>query len=111
MGPATHALLPRAVHRIQNLVSGSSTVSRLYQVVEIEEVDGKAEGRVNNVVDFSPSGVIAIEAALEDRPQPSRLGFRFTGGRVLLRTLWNGTLSFPYPVPFELLGDNAPAAR
>ena len=89
---------------IQNLVSGSSTVSRLYQVVEIE---GETEGRVNNVVDFSPRGVLAIEADLEDRPQPSRLGFRFTGGRVLLRTLWNGTLSLPYPVPFELLGDNA----
>ena len=26
---------------------------------------------------------------------------------MLLRTLWKGTLSFPYPVPFELLGDNA----
>ena len=75
---------------IQNLVSGSSTVSRLYQVVEIE---GETEGRVNNVVDFSPRGVLAIEADLEDRPLPSRLGFRFTGGRVLLRTLWNGTLS------------------
>lgn len=79
-------------------------MSRLYQVVEIE---GETAGRVNNVVDFSPRGIIAIEADLEDRPQPNRLGFRFTGGRVLLRTLWNGTLSFPYPVPFELLGDNA----
>ena len=43
---------------IQNLVSGSSTVSRLYQVVEIE---GETDGRVNNVVDFSPRGVLAIE--------------------------------------------------
>ena len=25
----------------------------------------------------------------------------------MLRTLWNGTLALPYPVPFELLGDNA----
>ena len=43
---------------IQNLVSGSSTVSRLYQVVEI---GGETDGRVNNVVDFSPRGVLAIE--------------------------------------------------
>lgn len=89
---------------VQNLVSGSSTVSRLYQVVEIA---GETEGRVNNVVDFSPTGVIAIEADLEGRPQPNRLAFRFTGGRVLLRALWNGTLDLPYPVPFDLLGDNA----
>jgi hypothetical protein len=26
---------------------------------------------------------------------------------VLLRALWRGTLSLPYPVPFDLLGDNA----
>ena len=26
---------------------------------------------------------------------------------MLLRSIWNGTLAFPYPVPFELLGDNA----
>ena len=90
---------------IQNLVSGSSAVSRLYQVLELAE-DG-SEGRINNVVDLSPRAVIAIEAALEGRPQPRRLGFRFTGGRVLLRVLWEGTLSLPYPVPFELLGDNA----
>ena len=52
---------------IQNLVSGSSTVSRLYQIVEIE---GETEGRVNNVVDFSPRGVLAIEAA-DPNPSPS----------------------------------------
>jgi hypothetical protein len=90
---------------IQNLVSGSSSVSRLYQVVEFGE-DG-ASGRVNNVVDLSPRAVIAIEAVLEGRPKPCRLAFRFTGGRILLRALWGGALSLPYPVPFELLGDNA----
>ena len=26
---------------------------------------------------------------------------------MLLRALWKGTLALPYPVPFELLGDNA----
>ena len=88
---------------IQNLVSGSGSVNRLYQVVEL----GDGPQRVNNVVDLSPRAVIAIEADLEGKPQPRRLGFRFTGGRVLLRTLWQGTLSLPYPVPFDLLGDNA----
>ena len=93
---------------IQNLVSGSSSVSRLYQVVEFGD-DGQS-GRVNNVVDLSPRAVIAIEAALEGKPQPRRLAFRFTGGRILLRVLWEGTLSLPYPVPFDLLGDNAKGA-
>jgi hypothetical protein len=58
-------------------------------------------------VDASPAAVVAIEANLEDKPQRNRLGFRFSGGTILLRTLWNATLSFPYPVPFQLLGDNA----
>jgi hypothetical protein len=94
---------------IQNLVSSSSGVSRLYQILDLGEGGGGGGGggRVNNVVDFSPTGVIAIEAQYEGRLAPSRLGFRFSGGRVLLRTLWNGTLAFPYPVPFGLLGDNA----
>jgi hypothetical protein len=90
---------------IQNLVSGSSSVSRLYQVVQFDS--GRQSGRILNVVDASPAAVVAIEAKLEDKPQPNRLGFRFSGGTILLRTLWNATLSLPYPVPFELLGDNA----
>lgn len=90
---------------IQNLVSGSSGVSRLYQIVQLD--DERTAGRILNVVDASPAAVVAIEADLEGKPQPNRLGFRFSGGRVLLRTLWNGTLDLPYPVPFELLGDNA----
>lgn len=89
---------------IQNLVSGSSSVSRLYQVVQF---DGPDSGRILNVVDASPAAVVAIEADLDGKPQPNRLGFRFTGGKILLRTIWNGTLSLPYPVPFDLLGDNA----
>ena len=68
-------------------------------------------GRINNVVDFADAspiaGVVAIEASLEGKPQPSRLAFRFSGGSVLLRAVWNGTIALPYPVPFELLGDNA----
>ena len=59
------------------------------------------------VVDASPAAVVAIEADLEGKPQPNRLGFRFSGGTILLRTLWNATLSLPYPVPFDLLGENA----
>lgn len=90
---------------IQNLVSGSSSVSRLYQVVQFDQ--GRDAGRILNVVDASPAAVVAIEASLEDKPQRNRLGFRFSGGTILLRTLWNATLSLPYPVPFELLGDNA----
>jgi len=90
---------------IQNLVSGSGQVSRLYQVVQFS--DDKESGRILNVVDASPAAVVAIEADLEDKPQPNRLGFRFSGGTILLNTLWNATLSLPYPVPFELLGDNA----
>jgi pimeloyl-ACP methyl ester carboxylesterase len=90
---------------IQNLVSGSSGVSRLYQIVEL--ADDRSAGRILNVVDASPTAVVAIEAGLDGAPSPTRLGFRFTGGRVLLRTLWNGTLDLPYPVPFDLLGENA----
>ena len=90
---------------IQNLVSGSSGVSRLYQIVQLS--DDRQTGRILNVVDASPTAVVAIEADLEGAPQANRLDFRFSGGRVLLRTLWNGTLDLPYPVPFELLGDNA----
>ena len=90
---------------IQNLVSGSGSVGRLYQIVELD-VNGD-DGRILNVVDASPTAVVAIDAALEGRLQPRRLGFRFTGGQVLLRALWKGTLALPYPVPFELLGDNA----
>ena len=50
---------------------------------------------------------VAIEADLDGVPSPNRLGLRFSGGRVLLRVLWNGTLDLPYPVPFDLLGENA----
>lgn len=89
---------------IQNLVSGSSSVSRLYQIVEFDK-DGVE--RINNVIDASPRAVVAVEAALEGRPQPNKLAFRFSGGQVLLRALWNGTLGLPYPVPFDLLGENA----
>ena len=90
---------------IQNLVSGSSGVSRLYQVVQLS--DDRSSGRILNVVDASPAAVVAIEAQLEGALEKNRLGFRFSGGRVLLRTLWNATLDLPYPVPFDLLGDNA----
>ena len=48
----------------------------------------------------------SLVTALEDRPRPNWLTFRLTGGRVLLRTLWNGSLAVPFPVLFEL-GDNA----
>jgi hypothetical protein len=90
---------------IQNLVSGSNGVSRLYQSLKLDAATGV--GRFANVIDFSPAGIVAIDAELEGKLAPSRLGFRFTGGTILLRTLWNGTLSLPYPVPFNLLGDNA----
>jgi len=56
---------------------------------------------------FPSQAVIAIDARLEGKLAPNRLGFRFEGGSILLRTLWNGTLALPYPVPFALLGDNA----
>jgi len=93
---------------IQNLVAGSGSVSRLYQVVQLGEgTAGQTGGRILNVIDASPAAVVAIEALLENKPQPNRLGFRFSGGTILLRTLWNGTLALPYPVPFDLLGDNA----
>ena len=101
---------------VQNLVAGSSTVSRLYQILALssampsEDAAQRDDGRILNVVDASPAAVVAIDAQLEGRPQPNRLGFRFSGGRVLLRTLWNGTLALPYPVPFDLLGDNAKGA-
>ncbi len=70
---------------IQNLVSGSSSVDRLYQII-----DGR---RFLNVVDFSPAGCLAIEARLEGKPSRNRLAFRFTGGRILLRAVWNGAIS------------------
>lgn len=91
---------------IQNLVSGSGSVSRLYQVVQFGD-DARSTGRILNVVDASPAAVVAIEADLDGKPEANRLGFRFSGGSILLRTLWNGTLALPYPVPFDLLGDNA----
>ena len=50
---------------IQNLVSGSSGVSRLYQVVQLS--DDRSSGRILNVVDASPAAVVAIEAQLEGR--------------------------------------------
>ena len=55
---------------IQNLVSGSGSVGRLYQIVELE-LDGD-DGRILNVVDASPTAVVAIDAALEGRLQPRR---------------------------------------
>ena len=45
--------------------------------------------------------------ALKDRRRPNWPAFRCTGGHVLLHTLWNGSLAFPLPLPFELLGDKA----
>ena len=121
---------------VQNLVSDSSSVGRLYQILELEngmtppkkeenppkedvvvsrKEDGggalTAGGRFLNVVDFSESGplrgLLAIEAQLEGPAEPNRLTFRFVGGRLLLKTIWRGTLDLPYPVPFKLLGDNA----
>ena len=51
----------------------------------------------------------AAQQRLVDASQrrPDLLDAAAVGGRVLLRALWNGTLDLPYPVPFDLLGDNA----
>ena len=56
---------------VQNLVSGSSGVQRLYQVVQLEG----DSGRILNVVDASPAAIVAIEVQLDgsnlDHNQPN----------------------------------------
>ena len=92
---------------IQNVVSGSSSVTRLYQILQFDDDVARTSGRIWNVIDASPFCVVGIEAELEGRSTPNQLDFRFTGGRVLLNAIWEGKVALPYPVPFKLLGDEA----
>ena len=55
------------------------------------------------LVGTNPFGQTTLSSQFLRSARPNRLGFRFSGGQVLLRTLWNGTLALPYPVPFDLL--------
>lgn len=101
---------------VQALASNSGSVGRLYQILRLGEDAGGSYGAGSggsfvNVVDFSDAkplqGVLAVEATLEGRGARNRLTFRFRGGRFVLRAIWGGALSIPYPVPFDLLGDEA----
>lgn len=95
---------------LQNLVtSQSSNVGNVFQILDLKAgTEGSLlAGSFDNLVDFSPAGCLELKAQLEGEVQPSRLAFRFKRGEIRLRFIWNSTLTLPYPVPFQLLGDKA----
>lgn len=65
---------------------------------------------VENVVLFGDAGELMLraDASLPGAAQPERLAFRFSGGWLeAYRLPVVGRVRVPYPVPFDLLGDEA----
>eukprot|EP00929_Paragymnodinium_shiwhaense_P007022 TRINITY_DN110982_c0_g1_i1.p1 TRINITY_DN110982_c0_g1~~TRINITY_DN110982_c0_g1_i1.p1 ORF type:complete len:576 (+),score=94.46 TRINITY_DN110982_c0_g1_i1:59-1729(+) len=59
-------------------------------------------GQVDTVVDLAGAGRLTLEASTEDMNGQSRLNFTFERGYFQF-----GEVKVPYPVPFQLLGDEA----
>ena len=85
----------------QSLVTGSSRVNGLTQWLTPEDFD--------NVVEFKAGpidGKLVLKASLEKIENNKRI-FRFRRGFFLVKFVWGGSITLPYPVPFNLLGDRA----
>lgn len=98
---------------VQAGIFSSGATQRVYQTLEL----GGSPGRWSNVVDALPYAVACIQADLKLEEASTSAGtalrFQWTGGFISLRRLPFASedlpepLRFPYPVPFELLGDRA----
>jgi len=85
----------------QSLVTGSSRVQGLTQWLTPNDFD--------NVVEFKAGpidGKLVLKASLESVENNRRI-FRFRRGFFLIKAVWGGAVTLPYPVPFNLLGDRA----
>ena len=85
----------------QSLVTGSSKVNGLTQWLTPKDFD--------NVVAFKAgpiNGKLVLKASLETIENNKRV-FRFRRGFFLVNFVWGGSITLPYPVPFNLLGDRA----
>ena len=53
-------------------------------------------------------GALTLELRASAEPEaPRRINFAFEKGTIGLRTPWGQRLTVPYPVPFQLLGEEA----
>ena len=85
----------------QSLITGSSRVDGLTQWLTPEDFD--------NVVQFDIGpidGKLVLKASLESVENNKRV-FRFRRGFFLIKAVWGGSVTLPYPVPFALLGERA----
>lgn len=98
---------------VQAAIFTNELAQRVFQVIDLV----RSPGRWHNVVDARPYALACIQAdvSLERAPEAaaSALRFQWTGGFIsVLRLPWSGEdlaepVRFPYPVPFQLLGDRA----
>eukprot|EP00980_Cylindrotheca_fusiformis_P000146 scaffold24_cov128-Cylindrotheca_fusiformis.AAC.19 len=89
---------------LQSLVTGGSgrVVDGLTQWLTPDDFD--------NVIPFQIGpiqGKLVLKASLEGIENNNKRIFRFRRGFFLVNFIWGGAITFPYPVPFQLLGDRA----
>jgi len=85
----------------QSLVAGSGRAKGISQWLSAEDFDNVVEFRIGPV-----EGKLVIKASQEG-VEDNRRAFRFRRGFFLLEFVWGSSVSVPYPVPFDLLGDRA----
>ena len=68
--------------------------------------EGQEQGRCDQRVE-ALDGTLTLELRARAEPEGSRINFSFEKGTIGIRTPWGSALSLPYPVPFQLLGDEA----
>ena len=85
----------------QSLVTGSSRVNGLTQYLTPQDFDNVVTFKIGPI-----NGKLVLKADLEQTENNKRI-FRFRRGFFLVDTIWNSKITFPYPVPFNLLGDRA----
>jgi hypothetical protein len=85
----------------QSLVTGSSRVNGLTQWLTPQDFDNVVEFKVGPI-----DGKLVLKASLEKIEDNKRI-FRFRRGFFLFQFVWGGSITLPYPVPFNLLGDRA----
>jgi len=93
----------------QSLATGSSRIRGLTQNLTPTRFVNVLEFALPSLIPFlgGTSVNLALIASLEETKNNQKI-FRFRRGFFLLKdVLWEGSISIPYPVPFDLLGKKA----
>lgn len=85
----------------QSLITGSSRVNGLTQWLTPNDFDNVVEFKLGPI-----DGKLVLKASLETIENNKRV-FRFRRGFFLFKFVWGGSVTLPYPVPFNLLGERA----